>query len=90
MKELKSISELAREIKDDRFLALFSAFVKAVDSKDYKIMRKLTLLRWLVAKCEKIHFEFGLMIVYKLILNVLNERDYFYWERKLLNERNIV
>ena len=89
MEKQKSIQEIAKGIKDERFLALFSAFVKAVDSKDYKIMRKLTILRGLVAKCEKINFEFGLKIVYKLILNVLKERDYFYWERKLLNENNI-
>ena len=64
MKELKSISELASEIKDDRFLALFSAFVKVVDSKDYKTMRKLTVIGYLVGKCEDMNFEFGLKIIY--------------------------
>ena len=83
---IKNIKELASEIKDDRLLALFSAFVKALDSKDYKIMKKLTILRYLVGKCENIHFEFGLKLIYKLVYRILQEKDYFYWERKLLTE----
>lgn len=90
MKELKSISELASEIKDDRFLALFSAFVKAVDSKDFKTMRKLTFLKYLIDKCEAIHFYTGLKIVYTIALHILEEKDYYHWERKLLNENNII
>lgn len=86
MKELKSISELASEIQDERFLALFSAFVKALESKEYGLCIKLTILRSIVGKFEKIHFEYGLKITYKFVLNVLKEKDYLYWERKLLDE----
>ena len=86
MEKLKNIQELVSEIKDNRFLALFSAFVKALDSKDYNIMRKLTILRYLVGKCEDIHFELGLKLIYKMVYKVLEEKDYFYWERKLLTE----
>ena len=86
MKKLKSINELAIEIKDDRFLALFSAFVKALESKEYDLCIKLTMLRLIVGKCEDMHFEYGLKITYKLVLNVLKEKDYFCWEKKLLEE----
>lgn len=86
MKELKTISELASEIKDDRFLALFSAFVKALDLKDYGFCRKLTILRWIVGIFEDIHFEFVLKIIYKLVLLEFKEKDYLYWEKKLLIE----
>ena len=86
MKKLKTIEEIESGIIDVRFLALFRAFVKALESKDYKICKKLTILRSIIGKFEKIHFEYGLMIVYKIVLNVLKERDYLYWEVKMIKD----
>lgn len=87
MNELKSISEIAKEIKDDRFLALFSAFVKALDSKDYSICKRLTIYRFIILLLERINFEYGLKIIYSFVLKELKKRDYFYWERKMLYEK---
>ena len=86
MKKLKTIEEIESGIKDKRFLVLFRAFVKALESKDYSICRKLTILRSIICKFEKIHFDYGIKIVYRLVLHVLKERDYFYWEIKLLDK----
>lgn len=88
MKKLKTIEEIESEITDERFLALFRAFVKALESKDYSICNKLIILRLLIGKFEKIHFKYGLIIVYKLALNVLKDGNYFYWEIKTIDENN--
>lgn len=85
MEKLKTIEEIESEIKDERFLALFKAFVKALESKDYSICKKLAILRSIIGKFEKIHFDYGIRIAYKLVLNVLNYRDYFYWEKLTIN-----
>ena len=84
MEKLKTIEEIESGITDERFLALFRAFVKALESKDYEICKKLAIIRGLIGKFEKIHFELGISILYRLVLKQLSKRDYFYWERKFL------
>lgn len=84
MEKLKTIEEIELGIKDKKFLALFRAFVKALESKDYSICRKLIILRSIIGKFEKIHFDYGIKIVYRLVLCALKERDYLYWEIMLL------
>ena len=86
MEKLKIIEEIESEITDKRFLAFFRAFVKATQSKDYQIMKQLTFARWFLSKTEKLQFKYGIELAYKIVYKILNKRDYFYWERKALEE----
>ena len=87
MKELKSIEELESGITDERFLALFRAFVKALESKDYNVCIKLTILRYLITKCKNLNLKSGEETVYRIVIKVLAKKDYLFWEKQLLIEK---
>ena len=88
MKKLKSIEELESGITDPRFLALFRAFVKAIECKDYEIVKQFLYARWLLTKFEKITFKYGINYAYKIVYRIICKRDYLYWE-KIILENNM-
>ena len=89
MEKLKTIKEIESGIKDERFLALFRAFVKALEFKDYNLCKKLTILRYLIEKFEKVRFKYGTIVMYKLVLKEIKQKEYLYWEGKLLEQNKI-
>ena len=62
------------------------AFIKATESKDFSVMKRMTAARWFIGKGEKWHIPTLKHYGYKKTLKVIENVDYLWWETKALKE----